>query len=355
MERKKLLWLYSEMAGYLFDCIKIARAEMPEYEFHIVRWPLNKEAPFSFGEVEGVTWYDKSDYEGEALATLCMDIQPDQVFCSGWNDKTYINICKRFKTKVPVTLLLDNYWENTLRQHVASLLGPFFTKRHFDSVWVPGELHKKYAKKLGFKYKQVFTQFYCADVARFDKEYQANKELKKTNYPHRFLYVGRYLTLKGVEDLWDAFTLAKNKSKNDWELCMVGAGELFETRNGHPDIKHLGFIQPDELPKIIKDCGAFIMPSHYDHWGVAVHEFAAAGLPLICSEKVGAASQFLIQSENGYLHAIKSPKDLANKMMKMMNQSDSQLATMGEKSNELAATLTYQHWTTTLKNIVQQA
>lgn len=353
MKRKKLLWLYPEMAGYLFDCIKIAREQLPTYEFHIVRWPLNSEAPFAFGEVEGVTWYDKSDYDAEALAQLCESLQPDHVFCSGWNDKTYLNICKRFKKMMAITLLLDNYWENTLRQHVASLLGPFFIKRHFDSVWVPGDLHKKYAKKLGFKSKQIFTQFYCADVARFDQEYQINKEPKNKHYPHRFLYVGRYLTLKGVEDLWNAFAIAKSKTKNDWELCMVGAGELYEIRKIHPAIKHLGFIQPNELPAIIKDNGVFIMPSHYDHWGVAVHEFAAAGMPLICSEKVGAASQFLIQSENGYLHSIKSPEKLAKAMLKMMAKSDKQLADMGTKSNELAKTLCYSDWLKTLTEIVQ--
>lgn len=353
MKRKKLLWLYPEMAGYLFDCIKEVREQFPVYEFHIVRWPLNAEAPFSFGELEGVTWYTKSDYSETELLSFCQALNPDHVFCSGWNDSTYLKICKALKGKVSITLLLDNYWENTLRQHVASLLGPFFTKRHFDSVWVPGKLHKKYAKKLGFKTKQIFTQFYCADVANFDIEFQANKSQKRKHYPHRFLYVGRYLTLKGVEDLWNAFTVAKGQTNNDWELCMVGAGELFESRKIHPAIKHLGFIQPNELPAIIKDNGVFVMPSHYDHWGVAVHEFAAAGLPLICSEKVGAASQFLIQSENGYLFPIKSPSKMAEVMIQMMNKSDEELATMGEKSNELGLTLTYQNWITTLKNIVQ--
>lgn len=353
MKRKKLLWLYPEMAGYLFDCIKKARELFPTFEFHIVRWPLNDEAPFSFGEIEGVTWYNKSDYSETELVSFCGALNPDHVFCSGWNDKNYLKICKSFKGSIGITLLLDNYWENTIRQHIASLLGPFFIKRHFDSVWVPGTLHKKYAKKLGFKSNQIYTQFYCADVDKFNAEYNANKELKKKKYPHRVLYVGRYLTLKGVEDLWQAFTLAKNKTNNDWELVMVGAGELYETRKIHPNIRHLGFIQPSELPEIIKDSGVFVMPSHYDHWGVAVHEFAAAGLPLICSEKVGAASQFLIQSENGYLFPIKSPDSMAEVMVQIMNLSDEALAKMGEKSNELARTLTYENWLNTLNNIVQ--
>lgn len=353
MKKKKLLWLYSEIAGYLLNCIKhqVAETDNP-FEFHIVRWPINSEAPLQLEEIKNVTWYVKSDYSEAELQKLCIDLKPDHVFCSGWNDKTYMTITKTLKPKIPVTLLLDNYWENTIRQHVASLIGPYFLKRHFSSVWVPGNLHEKYAKKIGFKSKNIHRWLYIADVKKFDEHYQKDKIEKLENYPHRFLYVGRYLTLKGVEDLWNAFIRFKDETNNNWELWMVGAGELFDTKPVHPAIKHFGFIQPNELPQVIKGSGVFIMPSHYDHWGVAVHEFAAAGLPLICSDKVGATSHFLKANENGYLHPIKSPTKIKAVMKMMSEKTDSELIKMGKISNTLANSLTIQHWQHTLKEIV---
>ena len=51
------------------------------------------------------------------------------------------------------------------------------------------------------------------------------------------------------------------------------------------------FIQPENLEKV-KNAGCFVLPSLKDNWGVVVHEFAAAGLPLIISDGVGAKLLF---------------------------------------------------------------
>ena len=69
----------------------------------------------------------------------------------------------------------------------------------------------------------------------------------------------------------------------------------------HPQIFHHGFLQQSELESFMKIKGVFIMPSHYDHWGVAVQEFSAAGFPLILSDKVGANCSFLRNGENGFI------------------------------------------------------
>lgn len=355
MKQIKLLWLYSEVAGYLHQAMLYAVEHQPELSFHIVRYPLNAEAPFLFEEHERIHWYNKSDFENEnQLASWVRKLNPTQIFCSGWNDRLYTKTCKTIRSEYPTTLLLDNYWENSLKQHIASLLGPNYLKQRFSSAWVPGQLHVNYANKLGFKKHQVFTGLYSANVQVFNQAFSDNQLHKKNDYPHRFLYVGRYLTLKGVKDLWGAFKLAKQQTNNDWELWMVGTGELFDEKQEHPAIKHLGFKQPNELPALIGQSGVFVMPSHYDHWGVAVHEFAASGLPLLCSEKVGAATQFLIQGENGYLHPIKKPKVLAKKMLHLMSLSNKELNRMGKKSHELAQTMSFNNWLKTLNELLKK-
>jgi glycosyltransferase involved in cell wall biosynthesis len=251
--------------------------------------------------------------------------------------------------------MFDNYWENTLRQHLATVLSPFYLKRRFSGVWVPGEIHKKYAKKLGYDDEQIQTGFYVADIEKFNKEFEENHQNKKENFPKVFLYVGRYLTLKGVEDLWQAFeqfaTLPEGK---DWSLWCVGAGELFENKLEHTKIKHFGFIQPNQLIELVKEAGVFIMPSHYDHWGVAVQEFAAAGCPLICSDKVGAISSFLEEGKNGYIHKIKSPNSIVDAMLNIGSKSSKELWEMGRISHVKAQSITKKGWQKALNALLEE-
>ena len=79
----------------------------------------------------------------------------------------------------------------------------------------------------------------------------------------------------------------------------------------------------------VKKSGCFIVPSHWEPWGVVVHEFGLAGLPLILSNKVGARSTFLIDNYNGYTFKSKNNKSLQDAMLKIMNSSDKSLLKMG--------------------------
>ncbi|MEA3451830.1 MAG: glycosyl transferase family 1, partial [Bacteroidota bacterium] len=45
---QKILFLYSELAGYTVNCVNHYIESNPGNEIHIIRWPLNKEAPFKF-------------------------------------------------------------------------------------------------------------------------------------------------------------------------------------------------------------------------------------------------------------------------------------------------------------------
>jgi len=100
------------------------------------------------------------------------------------------------------------------------------------------------------------------------------------------------------------------------------------------------FQSQKELSQQAQRAGAFILPSRYEPWGVVVHEFACAGLPLILSEKVGARPQFLIDGANGYTFYQYSAEDLAYKMSLISTQSDEKLVSMGMLSARLAEHIT---------------
>ncbi|MBK6833910.1 MAG: glycosyltransferase [Bacteroidetes bacterium] len=134
-------------------------------------------------------------------------------------------------------------------------------------------------------------------------------------------------------------------------LWCLGTGDIKPIV--HPQIKHFGFVQPSELRNYIEQCGAFVLPSRFEPWGVVVHEYAAAGLPLILSSEVGAKELFLKKEENGFEFEAGNIIDLKEKLKKLFNLSNESLNLMSERSNKLSQQLTIEKWCTTALEIIK--
>jgi glycosyltransferase involved in cell wall biosynthesis len=229
------------------------------------------------------------------------------------------------------------------------MVSPFKILNHFSHCWVPGSLQYEYALRLGFKKDQIATGAYSCDIDLFHDQYIANVAGKKKQFPKRFIYVGRYVEHKGIKDLWNAFIDLQNEDPNDWELWCIGTGDIEPIK--HQKIKHFGFVQPADLFKYIKETGVFVLPSHFEPWGVVVHEFAAAGFPIICSIEVGARVVFVEQNINGYIYKAGNIGDLKKQLKKIIELNDKDLLQMGEKSVEKAQQITPKIWSETLMKL----
>ena len=115
-----------------------------------------------------------------------------------------------------------------------------------------------------------------------------------------------------------------------------------------------GFVQPAELPNLALEAGVFVLPSRFEPWGVVLHEFAAAGLPLIASDACGSATAFLRHGYNGYLHKAGDKASIRSALRRMMRSSDDDREQMGRRSSELAKQLTPQTWAATLHGFLPE-
>jgi len=88
-------------------------------------------------------------------------------------------------------------------------------------------------------------------------------------------------------------------------------------------------------------------------WGVAVHEFAAAGFPLLLSDQVGAASAFLKKGQNGFSFKAGNVNGIIEAMKSITALSDEKIFSMGKVSAELALTITPQTWSETLFGLMK--
>ncbi|CAG5079775.1 glycosyltransferase family 4 protein [Parvicella tangerina] len=346
----KIVFLYTELAGYTITCLKQVIKDYPDVGLHVFRWPVNKEAPFDF-DFEGIQIYNKQELSREELFAKVAKINPECIVISGWIDKDYTAIAKAYKQKIPVVLTIDNHWRGNLKQIAASKLSRFLIRNKFNKAWVPGEIQAKFARKLGFTEEDIFKGFYSADTELFARYGDSVSSAKHENFPKIFLYVGRYVEHKGIFDIWKAFVELQEELSNDWELWSVGTGDQWEERIEHPQIKHLGFVQPTDFQEIIDQTSVYLLPSHFEPWGVSLHEFVAAGYPVIVSDQVGSAEAFCEEELNGYTFSAGSVAEIKKAMKKMMDLPQDRFNEMANHSRTLSLQITPEKWAETLIKI----
>ena len=343
--RKSIVFLYSELAGYFIGCLTALREEYSG-EIIVIHWPVNPEAPFEFDFPEGIQFVEKHSVPD--LTDFVKSTNPETIVSAGWMDKEYLEVCKSNKGIAKTVLAMDNHWTGSLKQRIACLLSPFMLKNKFSHVWVPGNPQRIFAEKLGFT--KIILDYYCGDVQLYQSYYERFREYKEAEFPRKFLYVGRYVEHKGIFEMWDAFINAI-EDRTDWELWCLGTGNEYSNRIEHEQIKHFGFVQPDQMAEYIKGTSFFVLPSKFEPWGVVVQEYAAAGFPMLLSENVGASERFLKEKKNGLVF---KSGDVANKtkaFKTMMSISSEQYVNMAGESASIGSSHTTKKWAKTILEI----
>ena len=332
---KRILVLYKELAGYFLACLDQL---CEEYDVHadVIAYPVNKDAPFLLKHSTRVNISSRTEYTRASLRKKIQTGQYNLIFTGGWFDKDYLDALS--VRNCPALLGFDNPWQGTIKQRLAAVYGRLFIKSGFDYAFVPGSKQRIFAQHLGFTDSHIITGAYSCDVTKFSAIKRIGAQ------PKRLVYVGRYAPEKFIPQLFEAFLEINNTLKDHWELHCVGVGPLFDQRIEHPHIFHHGFMQPEELTRFMAVGDAFVLPSLYEPWGLVVHEFAAAGYPMILSDAVCAGEAFLKPGLNGYRFEAGQTDSLKHALNQLMNLTGDELEQMGEHSRVLAQSISPALW-----------
>jgi len=327
----KVVVIFKELSPYILACFRTL-ADQCGQPVTVYCMPVNSEAPFAIKNEPGLELISRQGLSAKKLHEGIKARKPDLLFVADWTNLDVLRVAVKMRSKSKTVFGFDNHWFGTGRQRMLTLAARVFFPRIFSGVFIPGKPQMEMAKRMGFSDQQIRTGAYSADTSTFNHYYAVNNEAKRKQFPHRFLCVARYIDAKGLPMLWEAFLDARSELNNDWELWCVGTGELWDERLQHPAIRHIGFVQPEDMGPVIRDTGVFVLPSIFEPWGVVVHEYAVAGFPLLLSNAVGAASMFLDEGENGYLFNTDNKIELREALLRFMKMGDETLWTMAEKS-----------------------
>ncbi len=103
------------------------------------------------------------------------------------------------------------------------------------------------------------------------------------------------------------------------------------------------FAQPREVARIMAAASAFVLPSHFEPWGVVLHEASLAGLAVICTNVCGAGRQFVRDGVNGFTYQAGNVPELTGLLMTMHSKSD-EIDSFAAHSAALGSTLTTHIW-----------
>jgi glycosyltransferase involved in cell wall biosynthesis len=150
-----------------------------------------------------------------------------------------------------------------------------------------------------------------------------------------FLYVGRLMKDKGINELVEATEIAKlqnNKIKvTALGFCEESYQKQFESINDKNIVNHLEYT--DDVDSEIEKCHAVILPSYHEGMSNALLEGAACGRPLLASDVAGCF-ETIDNDESGFLFKAKNAKDTADKMLKFAALPEKEKFIMGLKGRK---------------------
>ena len=347
MPSKNVLILFSRLSDYMLYTFE-SYTKANDVALHVVKKrPDLSEAPFQFNlNISNIRFYEQEEFSNSDLLNFTNSLQPDLIICSGWANPKYNYVIKKVHQSITCILTMDNQYHGTFKQKLGLIYSRLYITPRFKAIWVPGTPQRNYALKLGFKEDAIFEGWYVANALSFLRTEPIKKVTKK------FVFVGRYVAHKGIKDLCEAFIKAQSQNNSDWELHCIGTGPIKEDLPVHPNIKHLGFLQPEALKTYASEVGVFVLPSHFEPWGLVVQEFALAGFPLIVSNAVGAATSF-VTSQSGYIYEAHNKVALQDSLEQFMAKTETELCEMGKESIILGKLVNTMHWAKTLNRLLE--
>ena len=175
--------------------------------------------------------------------------------------------------------------------------------------------HKDLFRNYGMNEKRIFLMPMMVDNSKF---FRKNKFFPKT---FTFLYVGRLVEHKNVENLIKTFNL--HFSKKNAILKIVGDGnkaEYLKNRYSFSNVHFLGELFNDDLITEFTNASCFVFPTNFEPWGLVVNEALSSGLPIITTNHVGANYDLITSKKTGFIAY--NMNEFGKFMLKFYNDSN---------------------------------
>ena len=141
------------------------------------------------------------------------------------------------------------------------------------------------------------------------------------------IFVGQIIRRKGVDILLEALQPLFNQYSNLF-LVLVGGGELFDSIREQATalgvtgrVVFEGVTSSDKIQARVAAADVLVLPSRWDGWGMVVNEALSVGVPVIVSDRCGAA-ELIRNGVNGYIFRSEDVADLRNRLSEFLSRQN---------------------------------
>lgn len=305
---------------------ELARIFKGKYEFLVLQIALTEKTRKKLGNVDySIHQYPykilfEKTYQETSLLQRCKKLaqelknyDPDVVILPGYNDPSYIFTMILVKLKgirlmsTADSTLYDRprkWYKEKFKQLVLKLPDKFFCY---------GIRSREYLQILGVPDNKIHLRVQATDNNLIRQKYldakKSNSTIVKVVSNYNFIFVGRLIKSKKVDTLLEAYAhcLRTESKTQNWSILILGDGEekenlekLSEMLGIQDKISFIGSVNWDEVPNYYALADVFIFPSESETWGLVINEAMLCELPILVSDKCGAAPDLIENGKNGY-------------------------------------------------------
>ena len=270
-------------------------------------------------------WFIKGRNKFQAI---CQEFQPNIIHAHLFKSEWIARTIKLPKNTVLIgSFVNDSYSKEryksqsfirNLKLEIIALIDRFTIRKNQYITSITHSIAVSNTHKLHYPLQQVQVIHRGRTVAEFSQ----NTLDYISEFPFKFITVGRLLERKGYLELIKALRILKSQLQFPFQLTIVG--------NGADEIRIKQFVIENKLdasviflgnrsdvPQLLQEAHCFVLPSHYEGQGGALVEAMLSGLPIVCSD----IDVFKEQVEDGVtakLFEVKSAEALAHQMKWVM-------------------------------------
>lgn len=185
-----------------------------------------------------------------------------------------------------------------------------------------GKSHDEYYLKYGAVREKIkhypFSSIYEKDIMKSILTKEEKQELKNElgiREQKVVLAIGQFIYRKGFD------VLLKSCAELDETvgIYFIGGKPTKEylslvSENNAKNVHFKEFMSKAEVFKFCRASDVFVLPTREDIWGLVINEAFASGLPVISTDRCGAAIQLIKNGKNGYIVPVENPNILQGKI-----------------------------------------
>ncbi|MDB5003982.1 MAG: glycosyltransferase family 4 protein [Mucilaginibacter sp.] len=345
----KVVILHNDLRVYWKGRIKYLRHFLAEHNINLYAIELfGKGSPYAFDPYDSDNClFPNNSYDeltkGEIKAKLYKkldEINPDIiiggsiVFFSG---ALGIRWCRRHDKHF---IMFDDGKPSAIKRNFLVKYTKDTITRQSDALWLP-------SKDYDVEYEGVFDKSWIFHGYNTidNKLFKINAE-KEVNH-NTIICVARLVDIKNLDNLLRAWQLVE--AKNDtYKLLLIGGGpekDHLKQLSSYLNLRRLefaGIIANKDIPMYLFNSDAFVLASFAESWGLVVNEAMAAGLPILLSKKINAATKLLEEGGNGFSFDPNDSVDISHKILRFINLDEAAKKIMSDRSLQIINTMNYE-------------